>query len=71
MTLGRMILIRLKKPDVSPYLAYGAGIVVVFLLALVPVLGTAVRLFAAVAGGGAIVLSRFSFLKQLKAAGTI
>lgn len=69
--LGRMILARFKKPDVSPYLAYLTGIVIVFLLTSIPFLGFAVGLFAAVAGGGAIVLSRFSFLKRLRANGTI
>jgi hypothetical protein len=69
--LGRMTLALFKKPDASPYLAFVIGITILFVLTLLPFLGIAVRLFVAVAGGGAAVLSRFAFLKELRAAGTI
>ena len=71
MLMGQLTFGLFKKPGVSPYLAYLAGIIIVFLLTLIPFLGFAIRLFVAVAGAGAIVISRFSFLKGLKAAGTI
>jgi hypothetical protein len=69
MLLGQMTFALFRKADPSPYLAFLAGIIIVFLLTLIPVLG--VRLFAAVTGGGAVIVSRFAFLKGLRAAGTI
>lgn len=69
--LGQKIFALFKKPAISPYAALLLGLVIVFLLTLVPFLGLAIRLFVAALGGGAIVLSRFALLKSLKAAGTI
>ncbi|HTY07795.1 MAG TPA: polymer-forming cytoskeletal protein, partial [Candidatus Edwardsbacteria bacterium] len=52
--LGRKIFDLLKKPAISRYWAFLAGLCVLFVVTLIPLLGFAVRLFVMALGGGAL-----------------
>ena len=69
--LGQRIFGLLKRPDISPYLAYLVGLIVLSVLFLVPVLGIMVKVFVLVLAGGAVVASRYDFLVQLRSGGRI
>lgn len=69
--LGQKVFRLLKRPDISPYLAYIVGLAIVSALLMVPFLGFLLGLFLLLIGSGAIILSRARLMASLRAGGAI
>ncbi len=69
--IGRWVFAKGGKPEVSRYLAFFVGLLILWIVTAIPFIGPFLSFLALLLGMGALIWDRYGFIKQLRADGKV